>query len=108
MGTTEISSNNVDHLDKKFVRVTVLERNDSFTFDRFIDRIQNKDIYDLKISENFNEFIGANVEDEGLQVDDTPRLMDDYVDGVETDLDKDRIKVMMRDLMTQAQALEIV
>ena len=48
------------------------------------------------------------VEDEGLQVDDTPRLMDDYVDGVDTDLDKDKIKVMMRDLMTQAQALEIV
>ena len=48
-----------------------------------------------------------NVDDEGLEVDDTPRLMDDYVDGVETDLDKDRIKTMMRDLMNQAQALEI-
>jgi hypothetical protein len=34
--------------------------------------------------------------------------MDDYIEGVETDLDKDKIKVMMRDLMTQAQALEIV
>jgi len=88
--------------------VVVVDRSDTFLFDRFIDRIQSQDIYDLKISENFNEFIGENVEDEGLQVDDTPRLMDDYVDGVDTDLDKDKIKVMMRDLMTQAQALEIV
>jgi len=95
-------------LDKKFVKVVVVEKSDTFGFDRFIDRIQNENIHDLKISENFNEFIGSNVEDEGLEVDDTPQLMDDYIDGVDTDLDKDRIKVMMRDLMTQAQALEIV
>jgi len=95
-------------LDRKFVKVVVVEKSDSFGFDRFIDRIQNQDIYDLKISENFNEFIGSNVEDEGLEVDDTPQLMDDYIDGVDTDLDKDKIKLMMRDLMTQAQALEIV
>ena len=106
----ETDYNNYDTsvLDKKFVKVVVVEKSDSFGFDRFIDRIQNQDIYDLKISENFNEFIGSNVEDEGLEVDDTPQLMDDYIDGVDTDLDKDRIKVMMRDLMTQAQALEIV
>ena len=106
----EIDYNNYDTsvLDKKFVKVVVVDKGDTFAFDRFIDRIQNQDIYDLKISENFNEFIGANVNDEGLEVDDTPQLMDDYIEGVDTDLDKDRIKVMMRDLMTQAQALEIV
>jgi hypothetical protein len=95
-------------LDKKFVKVVVVEKTDTFSFDRFIDRIQNEDIFDLKISENFNEFIGENVNDDGLEIDDTPKLMDDYIEGVDTDLDKDRIKVMMRDLMTQAQALEIV
>ena len=106
----EMCYNNYDFkkLDKKFVKVVVVERNDTFAFDQFIDNIQSQDIYDLKISENFNEFIGANVNDEGLQVDDTPQLMDDYVDGVDTDLDKDKIKLMMRDLMTQAQALELV
>ena len=61
----------------------------------------------MKIAENFSEFIGSNVNDEGLQVDDTPKLMDDYIDGVETDLDKQRIKIKMRELMTQAQALEV-
>jgi len=105
---TDYNKYDVKKLNKKFVKVVVVERSDTFAFDQFIDRIQSQDIYDLKISENFNEFIGANVDDEGLQVDDTPQLMDDYVDGVETDLDKDKIKSMMRDLMTQAQALELV
>ena len=98
---------NVSHLDKKFVKVTVVNKTDAFVFDRFIDRIQNQDIYELKIAENFNEFIGDNVNDEGLDVEDTSQLVDDYIEGVDTDLDKDRIKTNMRELMTEAQALEI-
>ena len=98
---------NVSQLDKRFVKVVVVNKGDSFLFDRFIDRIQAQDIYELKIAENFSEFIGNNIADEGLEVDDTPKLMDDYIDAVDTDLDKNKIKVHMRDLMTQAQALEV-
>ena len=85
----------------------MVNKSDSFVFDRFIDRIQNQDIHELKIAENFNEFVGENVEDESLSVDDTGQLVDDYIEAVDTDLDKDRIKVEMRELMTEAQALEI-
>ena len=87
--------------------MVVINKGDSFVYDRFIDRIQSKDIYELKIAENFSEFIGQNIADEGLEVDDTPKLMDDYIDGVDTDLDKDKLKINMRDLMTEAQSLEI-
>ena len=97
----------VSQLDKRFVKVVVVNKGDSFLFDRFIDRIQAQDIYELKIAENFSEFVGNNIADEGLEVDDTPKLMDDYIDAVDTDLDKNKIKVHMRDLMTQAQALEV-
>ena len=97
----------VSHLDNKFVKVVIIKKEDSFTFDRFIDRIQNQNIHDLKIAENFNEFLGQNVDDEGLEVEDTAQLVDDYIDNVDTDLDKSRIKVNMRELMTEAQALEI-
>jgi 3',5'-cyclic AMP phosphodiesterase CpdA len=105
----KIDYNNYDvtNLDNKFVKVVVVNKSDTFLFDRFIDRIQNQNIHELKIAENFNEFIGENVDDEGLAVDDTGQLVDDYIDGVDTDLDKDRIKVNMRELMTEAQALEI-
>ena len=105
----KVDYNNYDvsHLDNKFVKVVIIKKEDSFTFDRFIDRIQNQSIHDLKIAENFNEFLGQNVDDEGLEVEDTAQLVDDYIDNVDTDLDKGRIKVNMRELMTEAQALEI-
>ena len=80
-----------------------------FSFDRFIDRIQNQDIHELKIAENFSEFTGENVDvDDTVNFDDTTEIVDSYIDGVETDLNKDKIKVQMRELMLEAQALEIV
>jgi len=94
-------------LDKRFVKVVVINKTDGFMFDRFIDRIQQRDIYDLKIQEDFNEFTGESVSDEGLEVEDTSTLLSQYVDNVETILDKDRIKKEMGELMTEAQTLEI-
>jgi len=107
---SEIDYNNynVSNLDGKFVKVVVINKADSFVFDRFIDRIQNRDIHELKIAENFSEFIGENVGvDDNINFDDTQEIVDTYIDAVDTDLDKDRIKVQMRELMTEAQALEI-
>ena len=60
----EIDYNNYNKdLTNKFVKVIVVNKTDPFIFDRFIDNIQNQKIYELKIAENFNEFIGSNVED---------------------------------------------
>lgn len=99
---------NIDDVEGKFVKVVVINKSDSFTFDRFIDRINNREILELKIAENFNEFIGSSVDDESVSVDDTPTLLNSYIDAVDTDLDKDRIKVEMSNLMIEAQALEVV
>ena len=98
----------LDNLDYKFVKIVVINKQDLFTFERFVDKIQNKKIYELKIAENFSEFIGENVEDESISVDDTSTLLDSYVDAVDTDLDKNRIKTNMHNLLIEAQALEIV
>ena len=97
----------LSHIDKKFIKVVVVNKKDTFVFDRFIDRIQSHDIHELKIAENFNEFLGENVEDEEIKFDDTEAVVNTYIDAVDTDLDKDKIKTQVRELMTEAQALEI-
>lgn len=94
--------------DKKFVKIVVINKSDLFTFDRFIDRIQERPIHELKIAENFNEFLGENVKDESIQLEETETLLDSYVESADTDLDKDRLKMSMRELLTEAQTLEIV
>jgi DNA repair exonuclease SbcCD nuclease subunit len=99
---------NLDDIDNHFVKVVVINKSDSYTFDRFIDRINNRNILELKIAENFDEFVGESVDDESVSVDDTPTLLNSYIEAVDTDLDKDRIKVEMSNLMTEAQSMEIV
>jgi uncharacterized membrane-anchored protein YjiN (DUF445 family) len=98
---------NVGELDGKLVKVVVVNKSDTFTFDRFIDRIQSRNIHELKIAENFQEFLGENIEDEKINFDDTQEIIDTYIEAVDTDLDKDKIKIQVRELMTEAQALEL-
>ena len=105
---TDYNKYNVTDLDGKFVKIVVVNKKDLFTFDRFVDRIQNRKIHDLKIAENFDEFLGSSVEDESVSIEETTELLDTYIEAVETELDKDRLKLSMRNLMTEAQAIETV
>ena len=105
--TTDYNEFDVAALRGKFVKVIVINKTDSFSFERFLDRVQSVDPLELKVQEDFSEFIGENVGDTGLEVEDTSTLLSAYVDNVETVLDKTRIKMEMNDLMTEAQTLEI-
>ena len=67
-----------------------------------------KQIHELKIAENFSEFMGDDVDDDKISVDSTEDLLYTYIDAVDTVLDKDRIKGEVRQLMIEAQTLDIV
>ena len=43
-----------------------------------------------------------------VSVEDTEQIVYDYIDAVNTDLDKGRIKKEISDLMKEAQSMEIV
>jgi len=103
----DYSEVDLEHLDDKFVKVVVQNKSDPFSFDRFLDRIQQRSVYDLKIQEDFSEFVGSNVQDSGLEVEETHDLLKSYVDNVETVLDKERLKKELVDLMLEAEAIEI-
>ena len=101
---------NIDYsqFEDKFVKVVVLNKNDLYSFDRFIDNLQQVNTHELKIAENFEEFLGESVEDEKVDIEDTHELLDSYVDAVSTDLEKDKLKLKLRELHIEAQNLEIV
>lgn len=97
----------LSYLDNKFVKVIVTNRSDMQKFERYIDRIQRQKIHELKIAEDFKEFRGENVNDDDLKVDDTETLIYNYIQEVDTDLDKDRITGVVSELMIEAQSVEI-
>ena len=106
--TKGIPQINKESLEEHFVKVVVVNKTDPFKFDKFIDAIQQIKVHELKIAETFDEFIGANVLDDNISVEDTTELLDSYIEAVETDLDKDRMKTTMRSLYVEAQDKEIL
>ena len=46
-------------------------------------------------------------DESGISLEDTTELLNTYIDGVETELSKERIKKDVYNLMTEAQSLEI-
>ena len=76
-------------------------------FDKFIERISELKTHDLKIAENFSEFLGENVLTNVEDIENTTDLMASYIDGVTTDLNKDKLKTLMNSLYNDALDMEI-
>ena len=104
---TDYNDYNVSECDNKFVKIVVITKKDLYTFDRFVDRIQDRPIYELKIAENFDEFLGTNVDTGDISVEDTGELLASYIDATDTVLDKEKLKTKMSNLLIEAQALEV-
>jgi len=113
---TNASSDIIGELDKcdfsslknTYVRVIVKTKKNPLMFDRFIDRLVSVSPFDLKVVENFEEYQSANVDDEKVEVGDTVTLLNTYVDSVQTDLDRDRLKSMLSALWTEAQNIDVI
>lgn len=91
----------------KFVKVIVENKTDPIAFDAFIDKLSEIDTHELKIVENFQEFLGENVATSLEDVENTQELMDDYIDSSHTDLDKNKLKILMNGLYNEAVDMEI-
>ena len=64
--------------------------------------------YEVKIVEDFSDMQADSVSDDIVKyAEDTNTLLNKYIDELEIDLDKDRLKGMMRGLYNEAQDLEI-
>ena len=103
----EFKFKDMRYLDEKFVKIIVTNKGDPYTFERFVDRVQSQKIHELKIAEDFSEFGGMAVDDDNLEVDDTATLVNSYVDNINTDLNKDRIKKEITSLMKEAENIEV-
>lgn len=98
----------VRDLDEKFIKLIVINKSKPQEFEKFVDRINSRNILGLQIAETFQDFAGAQVDDENISVDSTDELVYTYIDAIDTDLDKEKIKSWVGDLMTEAQAFEIL
>jgi DNA repair exonuclease SbcCD nuclease subunit len=94
-------------LNGKYVKLVVVNKTDYYKFDKFIQKLYNKGCYEIKIIEDFSEFEEGQI-DEEINLEDTVSVLSNYVDSIETDVDKEQIKTFMRTLYTEAVNQEVV
>lgn len=102
----EIATLDVSHLKGTFVKIIVASKKDPYAFDKFLDRLQLAEPFDIKITESLTEFAGDSIPDDEIDLADTGKLLDSYVDAIETELDKDRLKSKLQELFAEAQTMD--
>ena len=107
--TTNYKDVEVSQYDKKFVKLFVEHRDDYYEFDKFLDRLYNDiSVHDLKVVEDFSDLSVDFVSDDIVkEAQDTLSLLDRYVDDIETNLDKERIKGKLKSLYISAGDIDL-
>ena len=100
---------NLDEIEltSKYVKLVVVNKTDFYKFDKFIQKLYNKGCHDIKIVEDMSEFNEGEI-DESIDLEDTLSVLGHYIDSVETDVDKEKIKTYIRGLYTEAINIEVV
>lgn len=93
-------------LKDKYVKVVVVNKTDYYKFDKFTQKLYNKDCADIKIIEDMSEFNDGELGEE-INLEDTISVLSNYIDSIETDVDKEHVKTFMRTLYTEAVNVEV-
>ena len=95
--------------EESYVKIFVLQKNDFYTFDRFIDRCYNDgNFLELKIVEDFCDLDPNQIADDVVDVgEDTMTMLDRYVEEIESEaLNKNKLKRLLKNLYIEASEVE--
>ena len=102
--------NQIKDLKDKYVKLVVVNKKDLYMFDRFVDKVLTESqAHDVKIIEDFSDLKAENVKNEIIEnAQDTITLLDSYVDDLDVNnLDKNRLKTMLKGLYVEASNMEM-
>lgn len=87
---------NFSEYKNKIVKLIVRKKTDAKKFEQFVDKMMDSGLADLKVVENFaiNENEEFNIE----QSEDTLSILSRYLDESETDVDKNAVKDIIRNI----------
>lgn len=99
-----VKSKNFSKYTGTIVKVIVAKKIDPYLFDVFMDKVYKSQPYDVSIVEDFTDYTQISDEDVIDQADDTMTTLSKYVDSLQIDLDKEKLKTYMREVYVEAHA----
>lgn len=100
--------NKVDYtpFTDRYCKIVVINKSNLYAFDMFVNNVYKHNPQDVKIIEDFSEFSEGEV-DENINLEDTSSVLMNYVESLNTDVDKDKVKSFMKGLYTEALNYEV-
>lgn len=93
-------------LQGKYVKLVVVNKTDYYKFDKYVQKLYTKGCAEIKIVEDLSEFNEGEVSSD-INLEDTLDVLSNYIDSIQTDADKEKIKTFMRTLYTEAVNIEV-
>ena len=101
-------NHDVDQYKNKYVKLVVVNKNDLYKFDKFTDKLFKADCHEVKIIEDFTDLDANTVSDDIVEnTQDTMTLLGKYIDDLDVNLDKTKLKSDISKLYHEAQDLEL-
>tara|TARA_E500000178_G_scaffold303265_1_gene313341 strand:+ start:8219 stop:9274 length:1056 start_codon:yes stop_codon:yes gene_type:complete len=94
-----------DHFKGKYIKVIVQTKKNPYWFDQFLDKLYKCDPTHLTIVED-NKNLDLEKDEEIMDAEDTLTILNKYVDGIESDVDKKKLSGLLNDLYTEALYIE--
>lgn len=106
MTIEDIAALDVSPLKGTYVKVIVHNRTNPYLFDMFMSRLTDGGAADVKSVEDSLNLESAGVSDILDETKNTQDILHEYIDSIDTEIDKDRIKAVVNDLYKEAMSTQ--
>ena len=97
-----IKKKNFSHLKDAFIKVIVVNKNEPYWFDVFIEEIIKASPADLKVVEDHSNLDVLNEDEIVGEAEDTLTILTKHIDSLNIDGDKEKLDGLMRSLYTES------
>ena len=98
----EILAMDFSHLKNMFTKVIVINKENPYWFDLFIEKLAKADVIDFKIVEDHGNLGDMSDEDMAQDAEDTLTILSKHIDTMEISQDKEKLQNIIRSLYTEA------
>jgi len=105
MTIDDIANMDLSNLKNTYIKVIVKNRTNSYLYDLFMSRLSEEGVADVKAVDDSLNLESAGVDDILDETKDTKEILHNYIDSLETNVEKNRIKHVIDDLYSEALSL---
>jgi DNA repair exonuclease SbcCD nuclease subunit len=92
----------------KIIKVVVECKNDPYLFEMYLDKLYSVTPLNVLIVEDFIDYSEISEQDVVDQADDTITILDKFIENMETNLNKEKLKNVLREVYNNALSVETI